>query len=78
MPHTASKSHAILQLKELLHCDKVVVFGDGINDIPMFKIADECYAMANAIDDLKQIATAVIDSNENDGVAKWLVENAIF
>lgn len=78
MPHTASKSHAILQLKELLHCDKVVVFGDGINDIPMFKIADECYAMANAIDDLKEIATAVIDSNENDGVAKWLLKNAMF
>lgn len=78
MPHTASKSHAILQLKELLHCDKVVVFGDGINDIPMFKIADECYAMANAIDDLKEIATAVIGSNENDGVAKWLLKNAMF
>ncbi|MBO5033150.1 MAG: HAD family hydrolase [Lachnospiraceae bacterium] len=75
MPHTASKSHAILQLKELYHCDKVVVFGDGINDIPMFEIADECYAMANAIEELKQIATAVIDSNENDGVAKWLNEN---
>lgn len=76
MPHTASKSHAILQLKERCNCDKVVVFGDGANDIPMFKIADESYAMANAIDSLKEIATAVIDSNENDGVAKWMIENA--
>lgn len=75
MPHTASKSHAILQLKELYHCDRVVVFGDGANDIPMFETADEGYAMENAIDKLKQIATAVIDSNENDGVAKWLLEN---
>lgn len=76
MPHTASKAHAILQLKELYHCDRVVVFGDGINDIPMFKIADESYAMANAIEELKKISTAVIDSNENDGVAKWLSANA--
>lgn len=78
MPHTASKAHAILQLKELYKCDTVVVFGDGANDIPMFQIADEGYAMANAIDPLKKIATAVIDSNENDGVAKWLAENAVY
>lgn len=76
MPHTASKAHAILQLKELYKCDTVVVFGDGANDIPMFQIADEGYAMANAIDPLKEIATAVIDSNENDGVAKWLAQTA--
>ncbi|MDE7478834.1 MAG: HAD family hydrolase, partial [Lachnospiraceae bacterium] len=78
MPHTASKAHAIGQLKTLYHCDKVVVFGDGANDIPMFEAADESYAMANAIDTLKEFATAVIDSNENDGVAKWLDENAIY
>ena len=29
MPHTASKAHAILQLKEHYHCNRVVVFGDG-------------------------------------------------
>jgi len=76
MPHSASKAHAILQLKERYHCNKVVVFGDGANDIPMFHVADEGYAMRNAIDSLKEIATAVIDSNENDGVAKWLLQNA--
>lgn len=76
MPHTSSKAHAILQLKKRCRCDKVVVFGDGANDIPMFQVADECYAMENAIDALKETATAVIDSNENDGVAKWLLQNA--
>lgn len=78
MPHTASKAHAILQIKELYKCDTVVVFGDGANDIPMFEIADEGYAMANAIDALKEIADAVIDSNENDGVARWLAGNAVY
>lgn len=76
MPHAASKSHAVMQLKELYNCDRVVVFGDGANDIPMFQAADEGYAVANAIDELKEIATAVIDSNENDGVAKWLLKHA--
>lgn len=78
MPHTASKAHAILQLKKLYKCDAVVVFGDGANDIPMFQVADEGYAMANSIDTLKEIATAVIDSNEDDGVVKWLAENGVY
>ena len=41
----------------------------------MFKISDECYAVENAVDELKKIATEVISSNNQDGVAKWLLEN---
>ncbi len=76
LPKGATKAEAILRLKEHLGCDRIVAFGDGINDISMFKIADECYAVANAHPDLKAIATAIIPSNEEDGVAKWLIENA--
>lgn len=72
MPLEASKANAILQLKEILKCSKVVSFGDGINDIDMFNISDEAYAVSNAVDELKQAATAVIGSNNEDGVAKWL------
>ena len=77
MPRRATKANAILRLKELLGCDRIVSFGDAINDIPMFKISDECYAVENAVDELKSIATAVIPSNNDDGVAKWLLENII-
>ena len=75
-PKGATKADAIVTLKNILHCDKVVCFGDGKNDISMFKIADECYAVSNAENELKKIATAVIESNECDGVAKWLANNA--
>lgn len=75
MPQNVSKANAIKQLKDHLHCDKVVVFGDGKNDIDMFTLADECYAVANAVEDLKKIANAVIPQNNDDGVAKWLLEN---
>lgn len=75
MPKAASKASAILKLKELLNCDEVVSFGDAINDLPMFKISNRCYAMANAVEPLKQAATAVIKSNDEDGVAHWLNEN---
>ena len=54
------------------------IIGDGKNDISMFLAADECYAMGNAVPELKAIATAVIDTNNNDGVARWLLENRNF
>jgi Cof subfamily protein (haloacid dehalogenase superfamily) len=74
-PRGATKATAMLALKNMLGCDKTVCFGDGVNDIPMFQMADKCYAVANAEDSLKRIATDIIESNENDGVAKWLLSN---
>lgn len=75
MPMNATKANGILTLKNKLSCDRIVAFGDGINDMDMFRIADECYAVSNAVDELKAMATGVIDSNNNDGVAKWLSAN---
>lgn len=75
MPKTASKANAILKLKEILKCDEIVCFGDAINDLEMFKVSNQSYAMENAVDQLKKHATAIIDSNENDGVANWLIKN---
>ncbi|MCM1284345.1 MAG: HAD family hydrolase [Muribaculaceae bacterium] len=75
MPLNASKAKAVKQLQSQLKCEKLVVFGDGKNDIDMFELADESYAVQNAHEDLKRIATAVISSNDEDGVAKWLAEN---
>ena len=76
MPTEATKARAIMRLKELWNCDRIVSFGDAINDIPMFRISDECYAVENAVEELKALATGIIASNEEDGVAKWLLENA--
>ena len=76
MPREATKANAIRQLKKLFRCDRLVVFGDGQNDIDMFQLADESYAVENADDDLKRLATAVISSNDADGVAHWLEQHA--
>ncbi|MCM1423265.1 MAG: HAD family hydrolase [bacterium] len=75
MPKKASKAEAVKKLKALWHCEKVVSFGDAVNDIPMFEISDECYAVANAAPELKALATDVIASNDEDGVAKWLARS---
>lgn len=76
LPSDVSKAKAVLRLKEMKEYDRVVSFGDAINDLPMFQISDECYAVANAIDELKKDASAVIGSNDEDAVALWLQENA--
>ena len=75
MPKNASKGNAVLALKEILNCGRLVTFGDEINDISMFEISDESYAVDNASDDLKKIASGVIKSNDNNGVADWLKKN---
>ena len=75
MPRTASKSHAALQLKEQLQCDRLVAFGDGKNDLDLFGVADVCFATQNADPALKAIATGVIASNDEDAVARWLEEH---
>lgn len=59
-------------VKQLYGSQKVIVFGDLANDISMFHMADEAYATKNSIDELKEIATGIIESNNTDGVAKWL------
>lgn len=71
-PWNATKASAIQRVKQLCGCQKVIVFGDSANDISMFRMADEAYATKNAIDELKEIATGIIENNNTDGVAKWL------
>ena len=75
LPQKATKAHAILQLKDYLKCEKVVVFGDGMNDLSMFEIANESYAVENACQELKEKATGVIGRHDQDAVAHWLEKN---
>jgi hydroxymethylpyrimidine pyrophosphatase-like HAD family hydrolase len=72
MHKNANKGNAAIKLKEILNCDKIISFGDAINDIHIFHISDECYAVENAVEELKNKSTGIILSNDNDGVAKWL------
>ena len=72
MPKAATKANAAVQLKKLLECDKLVVFGDGLNDIPLFEVSDECCAVSNAATELKAIADIIIGSNNEDSVAEYI------
>ncbi len=72
-PKGCTKAKKILQLKEEYGFDRVIVFGDSLNDLPMFSIADESYAVSNALDEVKAAATAVIGSNNEDAVADFIM-----
>ncbi len=74
-PRAATKASGVQFLKNYLHADRVVCFGDTSNDSDMFDVCDEKYAVKNADDWLKAKATGVIGYSEEDGVAKWLCEN---
>ena len=56
---------------------EVVAFGNDYNDIEMLKGCGVGVAVGNAIDECKAVADWVCDTNDNDGVAKWL-ERHIF
>lgn len=73
LPKYATKADAVTELKKMYDFDRVVVFGDEKNDLSMFEIADDCFAVANANDEVKRVASGVIASHDCDGVAKYLL-----
>ena len=70
----ANKGAAVSKLKRQLNASNIICFGDSDNDLSMFKIADECYAPKNAKNHIKELATAVIGNNYDDGIALFLKE----
>ncbi len=70
----ATKDQGVASLRRMLNIEncRVVVFGDQSNDIGMFRTADEAYAVAGAVPELAERATAIIGSNDDDAVARWL------
>lgn len=54
--------------------ENIIAFGDDFVDIGMLKLCGIGIAMGNAIRDVKQIADVVIGTNDNDGIADYLIE----
>lgn len=68
----ASKANGVKKLRKLYGFDKVVCFGDNLNDLSMFAQSDVKVAVGNARDEVKAAADIVIGSNNRDGVAEYL------
>ena len=51
---------------------QIVTFGDDYNDIDMLSSCGIGVAVENALPEVKKAAKEITESNEQDGVAKWL------
>lgn len=67
-----TKAHAVQRLLSDLGAERLVVFGDNHNDVPMFAVADQGFAVAGAVAELRAVATAVIGSHATDAVARHI------
>ena len=68
----ASKKNALDYLKTQGAYDSVIGFGDNLNDVGIYNASDYFYAVANAHPEIRNMANAVIPSNNEDGVAKYI------
>src|SRR5690625_593316 len=72
----ASKGNAVTYLAKILNIDlnKSMAIGDSENDISMFKVVTDSYAMANANDQVKSNAKHITTNNDEHGVAKAIYQ----
>ena len=68
-----NKANAVNYVKEYLKADRLTVFGDNINDIPMLEEADNAVCVYNAISKAKDNANTLLTlTNDEDAVAKYM------
>lgn len=72
----ATKAKAMRALASEIGADKIVCFGDNINDLPMMREADLAVAVENALPEVKEAADIVIGPNTADSVAKFIADHA--
>jgi 5-amino-6-(5-phospho-D-ribitylamino)uracil phosphatase len=73
--HLASKEHALRAIAESagVGLAQTTVFGDEINDVPMFQVAGRAVAVGNAVPELKRIAHEVIGPHDQDSVIEYIL-----
>lgn len=64
-----SKAAAVRRLKSMTGAERLMVFGDNLNDIPMMEEADVSVAVANAMPPVLRAASETIGPNGADSVA---------
>lgn len=69
-----SKAAGLEELRTLVGADRVVAFGDNLNDIPMLRVADTSVAVENAHPQVKAMTDEIIGPNTDDAVIKYIAE----
>lgn len=71
-----SKAAAVVELKQQTGAERLVVFGDNLNDLPMLRVADVAVAVDNALPEVKDAADIVIGPNMTDSVARFIAADS--
>ncbi len=81
MPNNISKGDALKTLAEHLQLPLAnsMAFGDGFNDVELFRAVTHPVVMANASDKFKQLfpSAQAAARNHDDGVARFLLEKVL-
>jgi Cof subfamily protein (haloacid dehalogenase superfamily) len=76
VPNQISKYSAIVEVceKEGFKLDEIAVFGDDMNDMEMLSSIRHSIAMGNGVDMIKQTASYITLSNDDEGIVYGLKE----
>lgn len=79
MPAGSGKTEAIKALSEAsgISLAEMVAFGDDRNDLEMLKMCGKGVAVANAVAEVLEAADEVALSNDEDGVAGWIISHCL-
>lgn len=70
----ATKGNAVLELKKSIKCTRLVTFGNDEKDISMINVSDMSYAVSNGTEEVKDLVSSVISSNDVDAVVKTIIK----
>ena len=74
MNKAAAKWNGIKAMLEISNCapEETTYFGDDHDDMEPIKMCGLGVAVSNAIDEVKAVADYVAESNDTDGVARFI------
>lgn len=77
MNKSATKWNGIKQMLDFVGVQPkdTIYFGDDYDDLEPIEMCGIGIAVSNGIEEVKKKAEVIVESNDNDGVAKWLEAN---
>lgn len=74
MNKSVTKWNGVKAMLEICGCsaEETVYFGDDYDDVEPIKMCGVGVAVSNAIDEVKAVADHIAESNDDDGVAKFI------
>ncbi len=69
----ATKANGLAKIQSLCGAERVVAFGDNLNDVGMLKLADVGAVVGDGVEEVKQHADVIIGNSNEDGVAHYLL-----